>query len=86
MPLDLEEQEQVAELKAWWRQHGNLIVSVILMGMSRQPHATEVTPSALLLAAAATPATAVPCPCTSLVSELLSYIFHPGTICEARSG
>jgi predicted negative regulator of RcsB-dependent stress response len=25
MPLDLEEQEQVAELKAWWRQHGNLI-------------------------------------------------------------
>jgi predicted negative regulator of RcsB-dependent stress response len=30
MPLDLEEQEQVAELKAWWRQHGNLIVAVIL--------------------------------------------------------
>ena len=30
MPLDLEEQEQVAELKAWWNQHGNLIVSVIL--------------------------------------------------------
>ncbi len=30
MPLDLEEQEQLAELKAWWRQHGNLIVSVIL--------------------------------------------------------
>lgn len=30
MPLDLEEQEQVAELKAWWRQHGNLIVSVLL--------------------------------------------------------
>lgn len=30
MPLDHEEQEQVAELKAWWRQHGNLIVSVIL--------------------------------------------------------
>jgi predicted negative regulator of RcsB-dependent stress response len=30
MALDLEEQEQVAELKAWWRQHGNLIVSVIL--------------------------------------------------------
>ena len=22
MPLDLEEQEQVAELKAWWKQHG----------------------------------------------------------------
>jgi predicted negative regulator of RcsB-dependent stress response len=30
MPLDLEEQEQLAELKAWWRQHGNLIVSAIL--------------------------------------------------------
>jgi predicted negative regulator of RcsB-dependent stress response len=30
MPLDLEEQEQVAELKAWWRQHGNLIVATIL--------------------------------------------------------
>jgi predicted negative regulator of RcsB-dependent stress response len=30
MPLDLEEQEQVAELKAWWKQHGNLIVATIL--------------------------------------------------------
>jgi predicted negative regulator of RcsB-dependent stress response len=30
MPLDLEEQEQVAELKAWWRQHGNLIAATIL--------------------------------------------------------
>ena len=30
MALDLEEQEQVAELKAWWRQHGNFIVAVIL--------------------------------------------------------
>jgi predicted negative regulator of RcsB-dependent stress response len=30
MPLDLEEQEQVAELKAWWQQHGNLIVAVVL--------------------------------------------------------
>lgn len=30
MALDLEEQEQVAELKAWWRQHGNLIVTVVL--------------------------------------------------------
>ena len=27
MALDLEEQEQLAELKAWWKQHGNLIVS-----------------------------------------------------------
>jgi predicted negative regulator of RcsB-dependent stress response len=30
MPLDLEEQEQLAELKAWWRQHGNLIVAAVL--------------------------------------------------------
>jgi predicted negative regulator of RcsB-dependent stress response len=30
MPLDLEEQEKVAELKAWWKQHGNLIVATIL--------------------------------------------------------
>src|SRR5437899_2434658 len=29
MALDLEEQEQVAELRAWWNQHGNLIVSAI---------------------------------------------------------
>jgi predicted negative regulator of RcsB-dependent stress response len=26
MPLDLEEQEQVADLQAWWKQHGTLIV------------------------------------------------------------
>jgi predicted negative regulator of RcsB-dependent stress response len=30
MALDLEEQEQLAELKAWWRQHGNLIVAVLV--------------------------------------------------------
>lgn len=30
MALDLEEQEQVAELKAWWQQHGNLIVATLL--------------------------------------------------------
>jgi predicted negative regulator of RcsB-dependent stress response len=30
MALDLEEQEQLAELKAWWRQHGNLIVAAVL--------------------------------------------------------
>ncbi|HVJ10862.1 MAG TPA: tetratricopeptide repeat protein [Burkholderiales bacterium] len=30
MALDLEEQEQLAELKAWWRQHGNLIVMTIV--------------------------------------------------------
>ena len=26
MPLDLEEQEQIAELKAWWRQNGPLLL------------------------------------------------------------
>ena len=30
MALDLEEQEQVAELKAWWRQHGRMITTVIV--------------------------------------------------------
>jgi predicted negative regulator of RcsB-dependent stress response len=30
MALDLEEQEKVDELKAWWKQHGNLVVSVLL--------------------------------------------------------
>jgi predicted negative regulator of RcsB-dependent stress response len=28
MPLDLEEQEQVAEFKAWWDRHGTLVVSL----------------------------------------------------------
>ena len=28
MPLDLEEQEQVAELKAWWNQWGTIVLSV----------------------------------------------------------
>jgi predicted negative regulator of RcsB-dependent stress response len=30
MALDLEEQEQVAELKAWWTQHGNLVLAVVI--------------------------------------------------------
>ena len=29
--LDLEEQEQLAELKAWWRQHGNLVLTTITL-------------------------------------------------------
>ncbi|MCL2875282.1 MAG: tetratricopeptide repeat protein [Betaproteobacteria bacterium] len=28
---DLEEQEQIAELKAWWTQYGNLTVSILLV-------------------------------------------------------
>ena len=28
---DLEEQEQLAELKAWWRQYGNLVTGVLLV-------------------------------------------------------
>lgn len=31
MALDLEEQEQLEELKAWWRKHGTLIVSVLVV-------------------------------------------------------
>lgn len=30
MALDLEEQEQLAELKAWWRQYGNLILAIVI--------------------------------------------------------
>ena len=29
--LDLEEQEQLAELKAWWKQYGNLVVLALLL-------------------------------------------------------
>jgi predicted negative regulator of RcsB-dependent stress response len=29
MPLDLEEQEKVAELKAWWSSHGTLVLAVV---------------------------------------------------------
>ena len=30
MALDLEEQEQVAELKAWWTTHGNVVLAVVI--------------------------------------------------------
>ena len=30
MALDLEEQEQAAELKAWWTQHGNRVLAVVI--------------------------------------------------------
>lgn len=33
MPLDLEEQEQVDELKAWWSRHGTLILAVVLAAL-----------------------------------------------------
>jgi predicted negative regulator of RcsB-dependent stress response len=33
MALDLEEQEQLAELKSWWKAHGNLVVAVIVSVM-----------------------------------------------------
>jgi predicted negative regulator of RcsB-dependent stress response len=29
MPYDLEEQEKIAELKAWWEQYGTLLVSLL---------------------------------------------------------
>jgi predicted negative regulator of RcsB-dependent stress response len=31
MALDLEEQEQVDELKAWWKQHGNKVMTLIVV-------------------------------------------------------
>ncbi len=30
MALDLEEQEQVDELRAWWKQHGRLVVAAVV--------------------------------------------------------
>ena len=30
MAFDLEEQEQLAELKAWWKLHGTLVMSLVL--------------------------------------------------------
>lgn len=30
---DLEEQEQLAELKAWWKQHGNLVLTAITLAL-----------------------------------------------------
>jgi len=30
MALDLEEQEQVEELKAWWKQHGGMIAALVV--------------------------------------------------------
>jgi len=30
MALDLEEQEQLAELKAWWKQYGSLVVAALV--------------------------------------------------------
>ena len=29
---DLEEQEQLAELKAWWKQYGNLLINILTAG------------------------------------------------------
>src|SRR5262245_9178443 len=62
------------------------LVSVTRIGMSRQPQARPATPNPLLLQAAAVPATAVPWPHTSRVSELSSKKFHPPTSFGARSG
>jgi predicted negative regulator of RcsB-dependent stress response len=33
MALDLEEQEQLAELKSWWKAHGNLVLAVLIAAM-----------------------------------------------------
>src|SRR5678815_2310428 len=37
MALDLEEQEQVAELKAWWQQHGRLVTAATITAVTRRP-------------------------------------------------
>ena len=48
--------------------------------------ATEATPVPLSSVAAAEPATAVPWPCTSRVSVLLSWKLRPATMRSFRSG
>ncbi|MDR2880569.1 MAG: tetratricopeptide repeat protein [Azoarcus sp.] len=53
---DLEEQEQIAQLKAWWAQYGNLIVTILLaaaigfagwQGWNRYKNANAAEASAL---------------------------------------
>jgi predicted negative regulator of RcsB-dependent stress response len=34
MAYDLEEQEQLASIKAWWKQYGNLITWVLIIGLA----------------------------------------------------
>ena len=31
---DLEEQEQIDELKAWWKQYGNLVTWLLIAGLT----------------------------------------------------
>ena len=33
-PLDLQEQEQLDDLKAFWRRHGNLITWTLVLALS----------------------------------------------------
>lgn len=33
MAYDLQEQEQIAELKAWWKQHGSLVILGVAVGV-----------------------------------------------------
>ena len=35
MAYDLEEQEQIAQLKAFWQQWGKLIVGIVLVGVRK---------------------------------------------------
>ena len=50
-----------------------------LTGMSEQRQQYEATPIELLLAAAATPAAHVPCPLSSVASELPFNTLYPAT-------
>src|SRR5215470_10695165 len=62
------------------------VESVMRSGMILDPNDTPATPTELLPTAETMPATAVPCPWTSLVLLLLSEKFQPGTKFAARSG
>ena len=65
---DLEEQEQLAEIKAWWRQHGNRVTSVLLA-------------AALVLVVYPTQAATV---CSSLAALMLSVLLSCAAVFSGR--
>jgi len=89
---DLEEQEQIAQLKAWWAQYGNLVVTILVVlalgftgwqGWNRYRHNDAAEASALYFdlqqAAAADDATQV----SKIAGEMISKY---GSTVQAQLG
>ena len=55
-------------------------------GMTRPFHVTPATPMPLLVLAAITPATNVPCPCSSVIGEPGDTTLNPAATWPTRSG